>query len=81
MRDNSAEIIFHSFLQEVLVSSTGKGRAVHSWMLSFQCVFGGLGRKLAFPKPVLSKEASLSPTDQRDQNNNLYQTILSEKAH
>ena len=36
MRDDSAEILFQSFLQEALVSSSGMGRDVHSWMLSIQ---------------------------------------------
>ena len=36
MRDNSAEILFQSFLQEALVSSSGKGKDVHSLMLSNQ---------------------------------------------
>ena len=30
MRDDSAEILFQSFLQEVLVSRSGIGRAFHS---------------------------------------------------
>ena len=34
MRDDSAEILFQSFLQEALVSSSGMGRDVHSLMLS-----------------------------------------------
>ena len=34
MRDNSAEILFQSFLQEALVSSSGMGRDVQSLMLS-----------------------------------------------
>ena len=32
--DDSAEILFQSFLQEALVSSPGMGRDVHSLMLS-----------------------------------------------
>ena len=32
MRDDSAEILFQSFLQEALVSSSGMGRDVHSSM-------------------------------------------------
>ena len=36
IRDDSAEILFQSFLQEVLVSSSCMGRDVHSLMLSFQ---------------------------------------------
>ena len=36
MRDDSAEILFQSFLQEALVSSSGMGRDVHSLMLSIQ---------------------------------------------
>ena len=36
MRDNSAETLFHSFLQEALVSSSGMGRDIHSLMLSIQ---------------------------------------------
>ena len=34
MTDDSADILFRSFLQEALVSSSGMGRAVHSLMLS-----------------------------------------------
>ena len=36
MRDDSAEILFQTFLQEALVSSSGMGRDVHSLMLSIQ---------------------------------------------
>ena len=36
MRDDSAEILSQSFLQEALVSSSGMGRDVHSLMLSIQ---------------------------------------------
>ena len=36
MRDDSAEILFQSFLREALVSSSGMGRSVHSLMLSIQ---------------------------------------------
>ena len=36
MRDDSAEILFQSFLQEALVSSSGMGRVVRSLMLSIQ---------------------------------------------
>ena len=36
MTDDSAEILFQSFLQEALVSSPGMGRDVHSLMLSIQ---------------------------------------------
>ena len=36
MGDNSAEILFLTFLQEALVSSSGMGRDVHSLMLSIQ---------------------------------------------
>ena len=36
MRDDSAEILFQSFLQEALVSSSSMGRYVHSLMLSIQ---------------------------------------------
>ena len=36
VRDDSAEILFQSFLQEALVSSSGMGRDVHSLMLSKQ---------------------------------------------
>ena len=36
MRDDSAEILFQSFLQEALVSSSGMGRDVHSLMLPIQ---------------------------------------------
>ena len=49
MRDNSAEILFQSFLQEALVSSSGMGRNVHSLMLSTS----------AFPLPT-----TVSPTPQ-----------------
>ena len=34
MRDDSVEILFQSFLQEALVSSSGMGRDVHTLMLS-----------------------------------------------
>ena len=34
MRDDSAEILFQSFLLEVIVSSSGMGRDIHSLMLS-----------------------------------------------
>ena len=36
LRDDSAEILFQSFLQEALVSSSGIGRDVHYSMLSIQ---------------------------------------------
>ena len=36
MRDDSAEILFQSFLWEALVSSSGMGRDVHTLMLSIQ---------------------------------------------
>ena len=36
MTDNSAEILFRSFLQKALVSSSGMGRDVHSQMVSSQ---------------------------------------------
>ena len=36
MRDDSTEILFQSFLQEALVSSSGMERGVHSLMLSIQ---------------------------------------------
>ena len=36
MRDDSAGILFQPFLQETLVSSCGRGRGVHSLMLSIQ---------------------------------------------
>ena len=36
MRDDSAEILFQSFLQEALVNRSGTGRHVHSLMLSIQ---------------------------------------------
>ena len=36
MRDDSAEVLFQSFLQEALVSGSGMGRDVHSLMLSIQ---------------------------------------------
>ena len=34
--DDSADIVFHCFLQEAIVSSSGMGRHVHSLMLSLQ---------------------------------------------
>ena len=36
VRDESAQILLHSFLQEAHVSSSGMGRVVHSLMLSIQ---------------------------------------------
>ena len=36
MMDNSAEILFHSFLQEADVSTSGMSRDVHSLMLSIE---------------------------------------------
>ena len=52
MRDDSAEILCQSFLQEAVVSSFGTGRDVHSLTLSIQhfplltmaspCVQGGV---------------------------------------
>ena len=36
MRDDSAEVLFQSFLQEALVSGSGMGRDVHSLTLSIQ---------------------------------------------
>ena len=36
LRDDSAEILYQSFVQEALVSSSGMGRDVHSLVLSFQ---------------------------------------------
>ena len=36
MMDDSAEILFQSFLQEALVSSSGMGKDVHFLMLSIQ---------------------------------------------
>ena len=36
LRDNSAEILFQSFLQEAAVSSSGMSRNVHSLILSIQ---------------------------------------------
>ena len=39
MRDNSAEILFQTFLQDALVSSSGMGRYVHSLVLSIQHLF------------------------------------------
>ena len=35
MKNDVAKILFQSFLQEALVSSSGMGRDVHSWMLPF----------------------------------------------
>ena len=35
MKEDSVEILFQSFLQEALVSSSGMGRNVHSLMLSW----------------------------------------------
>ena len=45
MRDDSAEILFQSFLQEALVSSSGMGRDVHSLILSAQYFLGQPGRR------------------------------------
>ena len=39
MRDDSAEILFHSFLQEAPVGSSGMGRDVYSLMLYIQNFF------------------------------------------
>ena len=39
MRDDSAETLFQSFLQEALVTSSGMGRDVCSLMLSIQHFF------------------------------------------
>ena len=39
MRDDSAEILFQSFLQEAFVSRFGMGKYVHSLMLSIQHFF------------------------------------------
>ena len=36
MRNDSAQILFQSFLQEALVSSSGMGRDVHSLVSSIQ---------------------------------------------
>ena len=36
MTDDSAEILFQSFLQEAVVGNSGTGRDVHSLMLSIQ---------------------------------------------
>ena len=36
MIDESAEVLFQSFMQEALASSSGMGRDVHSLMLSIQ---------------------------------------------
>ena len=36
MRDDSVDILFQSFLQDALVSSSGMGRDVHSLILSIQ---------------------------------------------
>ena len=38
MTDDSTEILFQSFLQEAIVSSSGLGRDVYSLMLSIQQV-------------------------------------------
>ena len=35
-RDDSAEILFQSFLQEAVVNSSGMARDVHSLMMSIQ---------------------------------------------
>ena len=45
MKDDSAEILFQSFLQEALVSSSGMGRDVHSLILSAQYFLGQPGRR------------------------------------
>ena len=39
MRDDSAEILFQSFLQEALVGSSGMGRDIHSLILFIQHFF------------------------------------------
>ena len=39
MRDYSAEILFQSFLQEALVSSSGMGRDVHSLMIRMITIY------------------------------------------
>ena len=39
MRDHSAEILFQSFLRDIIVSSSGIGRDVHSLALSSQQFF------------------------------------------
>ena len=39
MRDDSAEILLQSFMQNALVNSSGMGRDVHSLMLSAQHLF------------------------------------------
>ena len=39
MRDDSAEILFKSFLHEALVNSSGRGRDVHSLTFSIQHFF------------------------------------------
>ena len=36
MRDDAAEILFETFLQEALVSCSGMGRDIHSLALSIQ---------------------------------------------
>ena len=40
MRDDSAEVLFQSVLQEALVSCSGLGKDVHSLMLSIQHFLG-----------------------------------------
>ena len=43
MSDDSAEILYQSFLREAIVSSSGKGRGVHFLTLSIQCFLCLLG--------------------------------------
>ena len=38
VRDDSADILFQSFLREAVVSGSGMGGDVHSWTLSIQRV-------------------------------------------
>ena len=52
MRDDSAEILFQSFLQKVLVSSSGLGKDVHSLMLP---TIQGT-RKVGFGEAVMARE-------------------------
>ena len=58
MRDDSAEILFQSFLQETHVSSSGMGRYVHPLLLSIQhflcrsrrCPPSKVPRRMAFER-------------------------------
>ena len=51
LRDDSANFLFQSFLQEAIVSSSGMGRDVHSLMLSIQHFLCLLQRRLPSKVP------------------------------